>query len=275
MKKLDMGNIIFDASEYVKDGLMPLNEFIGPSPWQDRMIDIVENLYTHINDFDSLEKYFKKSNNIEEINGEMLQTLSRVYWMTGNQKYLDWAIKIADHYLLDSDFSKVEYLKLRDHGCEIIGGLSELYMTLHLLSHKKKFEYQPPFYRLLDRILVFGRNSDGLFYNSINLKSNQVIDYRIADTWGYTLNAFYTVWMVDEKVEYLNAVLKPFKSLNSHYRNYEWEPKKGLGPLGVKMVTLMQLKVGLISTIEGKILLSKNGLILRFRYFLKCKIIRE
>ena len=106
----------------------------------------------------------------------MLQTLSRVYWMTGNQKYLDWAIKIADHYLLDSDFSKVEYLKLRDHGCEIIGGLSELYMTLHLLSHKKKFEYQPPFYRLLDRILVFGRNSDGFFYNSINLKSNQVID---------------------------------------------------------------------------------------------------
>ena len=162
----------------------------------------------------------------------MLQTLSRVYWMTGNQKYLDWAIKIADHYLLESDFSKVEYLKLRDHGCEIIGGLSELYMTLHLLSHKKKFEYQPPFYRLLDRILVFGRNSDGFFYNSINLKSNQVIDNRIADTWGYTLNAFYTVWMVDEKVEYLNAVLKPFKSLNSHYRNYEWEPKKGLGPLG-------------------------------------------
>ena len=231
-EKVDMGNIIFGASEYVKDGLMPLNEFIGPSPWQDRMIDIVENLYTHINDFDSLEKYFKKSNNIEEINGEMLQTLSRVYWMTGNQKYLDWAIKIADHYLLESDFSKVEYLKLRDHGCEIIGGLSELYMTLHLLSHKKKFEYQPPFYRLLDRILVFGRNSDGFFYNSINLKSNQVIDNRIADTWGYTLNAFYTVWMVDEKVEYLNAVLKPFKSLNSHYRNYEWEPKKGLGPLG-------------------------------------------
>ena len=140
--KVDMGNIIFGASEYVKDGLMPLNEFIGPSPWQDRMIEIVEDLYTHINDFDSLEKYFKKSNNIEEINGEMLQTLSRIYWMTGNQKYLKWAIKIADYYLLKMDFSKVEYLKLRDHGCEIIGGLSELYMTLHILSHKKKDEYQ-------------------------------------------------------------------------------------------------------------------------------------
>ena len=230
--KVDMGNIIFGASEYVKDGLMPLNEFIGPSPWQDRMIEIVEDLYTHINDFDSLEKYFKKSNNIEEINGEMLQTLSRIYWMTGNQKYLKWAIKIADYYLLKMDFSKVEYLKLRDHGCEIIGGLSELYMTLHILSHKKKDEYQPPLYRLFDKILTFGRNSDGLFYNSINLKFNQVIDNRIADTWGYTLNAFYTVWMTDQKEEYHEAVLKPFKSLNNSYRNYEWEPKKGLAPLG-------------------------------------------
>ena len=108
----------------------------------------------------------------------------------------------------------------------------------------------------MDRILVFGRNSDGFFYNSINLKSNQVIDNRIADTWGYTLNAFYTVWMVDEKVEYLNAVLKPFKSLNSHYRNYEWEPKKGL-TFGSQDGYSDAIESGLISTIEGKILLSK------------------
>mgnify|MGYP001319934481 FL=1 len=231
-ENLDLGNIIFGSSEYIKDGLMPLNEFIGASPWQDRMIEILDDLYIHINDFDSLDKYFIKSSQVEEINGEMLQTLSRVYWMTGDQKYLDWAIKIADYYLLEVDFSNVEYLKLRDHGCEIVGGLSELYMTLHLLSLEKKYEYQPALYRLLDKILTFGRNQDGFFYNSINLKANQVIDNRIADTWGYTLNAFYTVWMTDQKSEYLEAVLKPFQSLNNSYRNFEWEPKKQLGPLG-------------------------------------------
>ena len=231
-ENLDLGNIIFGASEYIKDGLMPLNEFIGASPWQDRMIEILDDLYIHINDFDSLDEYFIKSSQVEEINGEMLQTLSRVYWMTGDQKYLDWAIKIADYYLLEVDFSNVEYLKLRDHGCEIVGGLSELYMTLHLLSLEKKYEYQPALYRLLDKILTFGRNQDGFFYNSINLKANQVIDNRIADTWGYTLNAFYTVWMTDQKSEYLEAVLKPFQSLNNSYRNFEWEPKKQLGPLG-------------------------------------------
>lgn len=105
-------------------------------------------------------------------------------------------------------------------------------MTLHLLSLEKKYEYQPALYRLLDKILTFGRNQDGFFYNSINLEANQVIDNRIADTWGYTLNAFYTVWMTDQKSEYLEAVLKPFQSLNNSYRNFEWEPKKQLGPLG-------------------------------------------
>ena len=64
---------------------------------------------------------------------------------------------------------------------------------------------------MLDRILTFGRNQDGFFYNSINLKANQVVDNRIADTWGYTLNAFYTVWMTDKKSEYIKAVLKPLK----------------------------------------------------------------
>ena len=231
-ENLDLGNIIFGASEYIKDGLMPLNEFIGPSPWQERMIEILDDLHIHISDFDSLDTYYTKTSYVEEINGEMLQTLSRVYWMTGDQKYLDWAIKIADHYLLEINLSNIEYLKLRDHGCEIIGGLSEVYMTLDLLSHEKKYEYQPHLYRLLDRILTFGRNQDGFFYNSINLKANQVIDNRIADTWGYTLNAFYTVWMTDNKSEYIEAVLKPFKSLNNTYRNFEWEPKNKLGPLG-------------------------------------------
>ena len=59
---------------------------------------------------------------MEEINGEMLQILSRVFWMTADDKYLNWAISIADHYLLEKDLSQMEYLRLRDHGCEIIGG---------------------------------------------------------------------------------------------------------------------------------------------------------
>ena len=229
---LNLGHVIFGASEYIKDGLIPLNELMGASPWQERMIEMLDELFRHTDDFTELEKYFKRASSVEEINGEMLQILSRVYWMTGKEKYLNWAIKIADHYLLEMDFSQTDYLRLRDHGCEIIGGLSELFLTLHRLEHPKVEDYRPPFYRLLDRILVYGRNNDGLFYNAINLKTKTPVDDRIADNWGYILNAYYTTWMVDQKVEYIKAVRKPFKALNLNYRNYNWEPGAQRGPLG-------------------------------------------
>ena len=119
---LNLGHVIFGASEYIKDGLIPLNELMGASPWQDRMMEMLDELFRHKDDFTELEKYFKRASSVEEINGEMLQILSRFYWMTGKQKYLNWAIKIADHYLLEMDFSQTDYLRPRDHGCEIIGG---------------------------------------------------------------------------------------------------------------------------------------------------------
>ena len=98
------------------------------------MMEMLDELFLNIEDFNSLEKYFKRTSSVDEINGEMLQTLSRVYWMTGEEQYLNWAIKIADQYLLEMDFSQTDYLRLRDHGCEIIGGLSELFLTLHQAS---------------------------------------------------------------------------------------------------------------------------------------------
>lgn len=39
----DINSIIFGSSEYVKDGLLPLTEWLGPSPWSERMIGILGN----------------------------------------------------------------------------------------------------------------------------------------------------------------------------------------------------------------------------------------
>jgi hypothetical protein len=229
---VNMGHVIFGASEYIKDGLIPLNELIGKSPWQNRMMEILEELSHYTEDFNALEKFFTRASSVEEINGEMLQILSRVFWMTADDKYLNWAISIADHYLLEKDLSQMEYLRLRDHGCEIIGGLSELYLSLKQRDHPKADLYRQPLHALLDKILLYGRNEDGLFYNAINLKDLEVVDDRIADTWGYILNAYYTVWLVDQKETYHQAVIEPFNALYSEYRNYNWEPRKDLSPLG-------------------------------------------
>ncbi|HSO89239.1 MAG TPA: hypothetical protein VLQ91_21985 [Draconibacterium sp.] len=223
--ELKMSQVIFGTSEYIKDGLIPINEYIGKSPWQDRMMEMLEDLEEFMTNPADLEiLYSERMASVEEVNGNMLQILSRMYWLTGEQKYLYWAIKIGDYYFLgERDLSQIEYLRIRDHGCEIIGGLSELYVTVHFANPEKKELYKTPFYKVLDRILEIGRNEDGLFYNAVNAKTGEIVDEKIVDNWGYIFDAYYSVYLVDKKEEYREAVLKGFENLNEKYRNYAWE----------------------------------------------------
>lgn len=217
----DLDRIIFGASEYVKDGLLPLTEWIGQSPWSERMIGILDDIWIHA----SVETPFGHipSRN-PEVNGEMLQTLSRIYWMMGNNKYLEWAIRLGDYYLLDKHHPTKDFdqLRLRDHGCEIISGLCELYATLHFAQPEKKRLYQAPIHDMLDWILDNATNEHGLFFNNVNPKTGEQIDSGIADTWGYTYNGFYTVYLIDGTEPYRDAVLNALNHLDA-YKNYDWE----------------------------------------------------
>jgi hypothetical protein len=75
---------------------------------------------------------------------------------------------------------------------------------------------------MLDRVLEVGRNEHGLFYNWINPKTADH-DAALADTWGYNLNGFYTVYLIDKTDAYRQATVKALENLNDHYKNYEWE----------------------------------------------------
>lgn len=218
----ELGSVLFGSSEYIKDGLLPLTEWLGHSPWSDRMIAILDGIWGYApveTDFGNIP-----ATNVE-LNGEMLQVLSRVYWMTGEQKYLDWAIRLGDYYLLGDRHPtrNFEVLRLRDHGCEIVSGLCELYATLSVADPQKKEVYQPHIHEMLDRILAVGRNDDGLFYNGINPFSGKVEWEGAADNFGYTLNGFYTVYQVDSVVAYREAALKVLGILNTKYRDFDWE----------------------------------------------------
>ena len=220
--KADLENIMFGSSEYIKDGLLPLTEWLGESPWSTRMIGILDDMWKHAQvetDYGNIV-----STNVE-VNGEMLQVLSRIYWMTGEQKYLDWAIRLGDYYLLGNhhptrDFSEI---RLRDHGCEIVSGLCELYVTTSFAVSQKKEEYQPHIHEMLDRILEVGRNEDGLFYDAVNPQTGTITKNRIADNFGYTFNGFYSVNQVDSVEAYRAATLKGLAALNNSYRNFDWE----------------------------------------------------
>lgn len=219
--EIDTGSIIFGSSEYVKDGLLPLTEYLGNSPWSDRMISILDDIWNYA---PVVTAYGNIPSENPEINGELLQTLSRVYWMTGEEKYLNYAVRLGDYYLFGGHHPTEDFtsLRLRDHGCEIVSGLCELYATLHYADPAKKAAYQDPIHNMLDDVLATGRNADGLFYNTVNPQTGEILNEGIADTWGYTYNGFYTVYLIDGAERYRQALLKAFENLE-HYQHYNWE----------------------------------------------------
>jgi hypothetical protein len=218
---MDTAAIIFGASEYIKDGLLPLTEWLGFSPWYDRLVEILDDIWAYApvpTEFGQIP-----SLNVE-VNGEMLQALSRIYWMSGDRKYLDWAVRLGDYYLLGDQHPTrdLQSLRLRDHGCEIVSGLCELYCMVAYADPGKKEAYQGPIHEMLDRILEVGTNEHGLFYNVVNPLTGEVINDGIADTWGYTYNGYYTVYMVDGVERYREAVIRAMEKIR-HYRSYDWE----------------------------------------------------
>lgn len=223
-EQIDTSQIVFGAAEYMKDGLIPLTEWLGKSLWSDRMLEMLDDLPR----ITRLVKEVKGSkfgkNAVVEVNGDLLQVLTRMYWFTGKTEYLDWAVEIVNYYLIAERLpTNNNRLRIRDHGCEIISGLCEAYLAAHYARPDKKKAWQPFIHQMLDRILEVGRNSDGLFYDEINPVSGDVLSDRIADNFGYTFNAYYFVHQIDSKPEYLAAIKKALNSLHEKYRNHNWE----------------------------------------------------
>ena len=217
----NLGRIIFGSSEYCKDGLLAVTEWLGPCPWTDRMLGILDDLWQHAPVETPRGKIPSTST---EINGEMLQVLCRAYWMTGDKKYLRYALRIGDYYLLGDHHPTrdMDSLRLIAHGGEILSGLCELYVTAHFADPQKKEAYRQPVHEMLERILQVGTNRHGMVYTSIHPKTG-AHDRRICDTWGYTYNGYYSVYLVDKTEAYRQAVLKALGNLNEHYRDYGWE----------------------------------------------------
>ena len=223
---VDTGSVIFGSAEYMKDGLLPITEMLGRSPWSDRMISILDDLHklVEVVTDNDIKGYYFGDSQVIEVNGDLLQVLSRVYWMTGNERYLDWAIRIGDYYLLEGNNPvDLERLRLRDHGCEILLGLCELYATTRFARPEKYEAYKEPLHNMLNRVLEVGRNEHGLFYDEINPRAGTVLQAGVADTWGYTFDGYWTVYELDGVKEYREALLKLFASLWPHYRNHDWE----------------------------------------------------
>ncbi|HVX66842.1 MAG TPA: hypothetical protein VHA11_09590, partial [Bryobacteraceae bacterium] len=163
---------LFGAGEYAKDGLLAVTELLGRTPWFFRMVDMTADLMKHA----PVETRFGNLPDSEaELNGDVLQSLARLIPMTGDRRFLEWAERIGDAYVEEilpasygvppSEWNFQAHtgdnkLHLRDHGNEMVVGLTLLYALEHDRGGEREPRYRRAVKRMLDRVLE-SANPDG------------------------------------------------------------------------------------------------------------------
>lgn len=243
---MDPDDAIFGAAEYVKDGLLPLMERLGPDPWLGRAREVVDTILATANV--PTQKHGNVSANSTEVNGDMLQNLARLYWGTREPRYLEAADRMALTYLEDV-LPKTTYLppnqwnfmenepigrrrlRLSDHGNEVISGLVEWHVIESALQRPGVAIHRQAIRRMLDRILETGRNEDGMWLRVIEIPSGKVEQPGLTDSWGYVFQAFLAQAAIERQFpdgdvavaeRYEAAAQRALQALPK-YRNYAWE----------------------------------------------------
>ncbi len=219
---IDRDAMIFDGAEYAKDGLLYITEWSGRGPWTERMTGIIEDIWKD----PAIETPFGRipTENFE-VNGDLLQVGSRLFWLTGDRVHLERAARIGDYFLLGKRHPTrdADSLTLGDHSCEVINGLSELYFAVSRAWPEKREAYRAPLHEMFDRILETAVDETGLMFSTVNPRSGKVIDASLTDNWGYNYDGFHTVWQVDGVVRYRDAVRKALSGLKRHHSGRAWE----------------------------------------------------
>jgi len=208
--------LIFGASEYVKDGLIAIVEVTGKADWFHRMKEIEDDVWKHAR----IETPYGKIPSLNiEVNGEQLQALARLYTMTGDEKYLKWARRLGDYYFSKDDFVPE---RLRDHGCEIIGGLGLLLAVESELKSGKVEVYKKKLKHVFDTILEKGCNEDGIMYNHIT--THKGWNGALSDGWGYNYVGYICYDMIAGEPVYRPHIEQTLRNLSKpKYKNYPWE----------------------------------------------------
>ncbi|GMV90977.1 MAG: hypothetical protein AMXMBFR82_07550 [Candidatus Hydrogenedentota bacterium] len=236
--EVDMDRVIFGSCEYVKDGLLPLSELLGHHQWYERMRGIVDDIIAYA----PYETRFGRIPSLSaEVNGELLQALVRLAYDTGDDAYIDQAIRIGDFYFqevipnshglpshmwdLENGKPASDKFVLSDHGNEILGGLSELVMYAKATRHPAYERYREPLSQLVHKLLDVGLNEDGIWYTSIALDTYEPADARHAHCWGYLFNGVYTAYLITGEPRFRDTTLRALKTVVEKPTTYLDDPE--------------------------------------------------
>lgn len=230
-----MPEIIFGAAEYAKDGLLSIAERLGPGPWLDRLEELADEIISTSCVQTPLGNI--PSDNTET-NGNMLQVLTRLYWMTKKQEYLQMAERIGEVYFFEIfpkagyipphkwNFKKQKsvssYFRLLDHGSEIVSGLTELYVLEKLNGYPNAARYREPVKKFLDELFKLGYAQNGLWDEAINIKERKSTKTRVADTWGYIMIAYQMFDLAENAPTYEADIEKVMVSV-SKLKSFPWQ----------------------------------------------------
>lgn len=233
-EKVELEPLLFGASEYAKDGLLPMTEVMGRGVWFERMRAIVEEIFARA---PVPTAYGNLPADDTEVNGELLQVLCRLFHATGDKRYLTFAERIGDAYCFEVlpasgglpahrfDFANhrplIDKFSLNDHGNEIIGGLAELFFALKVAKPEKAASYRSSLQKMFDLLLEKARNPDGLWVSLLQPSTLQVLEEATPDTWGYALSAVYTFGLATGERKYFEAAEKALRHLNRE-RYTQW-----------------------------------------------------
>jgi hypothetical protein len=237
------GPSLFGAGEYAKDGLIAVTEYLGRGPWFSRMVDMIADAMEQA---PIASRFGLLPAADAELNGDYLQTLVRLYTMTGERRFLDWARRIGDAYVQEvlpgsfgvpamtwnfDSHTGERRLRLRDHGNETVVGLVMLFALEQERATERAAQYRPVIERMLDRILA-SANEDGLLYNEVDPETLTPRDTSLSDNWGYVYGAVYGFHQATGEPKYREAVRRVLGNLPK-YRKYVWEPRRAQAlPLG-------------------------------------------
>jgi hypothetical protein len=198
--------LMFGAAEYAKDGLIALYDATGDQQAYDRLLEVADLVMANS---EELSRFGPVPCFRSEVNGDMLQVFSRLSVVADRDDYGEAAARIGDAAIQQMlaanhglpahkfDYSEDEIMearaKLRDHGSEVIGGLSEVYALAVSRMDDPEWaaragRWAEPLARMYELILEHAVNDAGLIVNALEPETRAHTDAGANDNWGYILS---------------------------------------------------------------------------------------